>query len=88
VGNWEHRAQHRVADPARLAQPVVSLWYNGEWGRELEHRAYVFDQEMANLGVPYFAEVGIQYRRRVLRVTVPESQAAQVAEVIARLERR
>jgi hypothetical protein len=88
IGPWERRCQHTVADLAELSQPVVALWYVGEWGAALEHRAYVFDQEMARLGVRYHAALGVRFRRWALLVSVPESQAAKVAEVIDRLERR
>ena len=88
VGPWERRCQHRVADAARLVgHPLASLWYSGQWGQELEHRAYVFDQEMARLGVQYHAVAAVRYRRWALWITVAASQVARVAEVIARLER-
>jgi hypothetical protein len=67
---------------------VTSLWYCGRWGRGLEHRAYVFDQEMARLGLSYHAALDVRWRRRALLVTVPAAAAAQVAWVIASLERR
>jgi hypothetical protein len=77
-----------VADPAELESPLTQLCYSGAWGEKLVHRAYVFDQEMARLGIKYHAVVGVVFRRRVLLVTIPKSEASRVAECIARLERR
>ena len=54
----------------------------------MAHRAYLFDQEMARLGVRYSAAMGVRDRRRALLVSVPESDAGRVAEVVVRLERR
>jgi hypothetical protein len=88
AGPWERRCQHIVADPLELTQPIVALWYVGKWGADLEHRAYVFDQEMARLGIRYYAKLGIHFRRRALLISVSELQAAQVAEVIANMELR
>ena len=88
VGPWQRRCQHTVASPTDLPQPVVSLWDVGAWGQKLEHRAYVFDQEMARLGLQYFAVLGVRYGRRALRITISVSQSERVAEVIARLETR
>jgi hypothetical protein len=85
---WERRCQHLVADVAELQQPVTTLWYGGPWGTELEHQAYVFDQEMARLEIRYFAVLAVRYRRYAWHLTVAESDAEQVAETIARLERR
>jgi hypothetical protein len=88
IGAWQHRCQRLVSSPTELSQPVASLWYGGAWGHDLEHRAYVFDQQMGKLGVRYFATIRVCYRRQAMLVTVAQSQAARVAEAIARLERQ
>jgi hypothetical protein len=76
-----------VASLADLPQPVVRIDFAGVFGQTAEHNIYLFDQEMARLGVRYFAE----YQGRILRTThftiyVPQEQAAAVAAVAARLQ--
>ena len=73
VGPWERCCQHTVADLAELPSPVASLVYVGEWGKTLGHRAYVFDQAMARVGVWYHAKLGVRYRRRALLISVSGS---------------
>ena len=71
-----------------LHQPVSAIYYAGVFGEEPGHNIYLFDQEMARLGVRYFAK----YHGRELRTTrftiyVSEEQAPEVAAVATRLHK-
>ncbi len=88
VGAGQRRAQHMVGSAAELPQPVSAIDYAGVFGEEAEHNIYLFDQEMARLGVRYFAEYhGRRLRTSRFTIYVPEEHAAAVAAVAARLRK-
>ena len=86
IGPWKKRCQHTVSDIRELPQPVTQLNYCGIWCKKPKERAYLFDQEMAKLGISYHAAVTIVFCRRGLLITIPSAQSPQVSEVIAKLE--
>jgi hypothetical protein len=45
-----------VESPAALSQPTTRLSFSTIWGKTPWEAIYKFDQEMAKVGVPYFAE--------------------------------
>lgn len=85
---WSRRCQHMVVNLKQIGDSVTQLRYAGAWSKKLEDRAYVFDQEMARLGINYYAAVGDDFGRRILFIIVAESEAGRVAELISRLESR
>ncbi|HJQ84448.1 MAG TPA: hypothetical protein VKA21_10255 [Candidatus Binatia bacterium] len=66
----------------------MAIDYAGAFGETAERNIYVFDQEMARLGVRYFAEYhGVRLRSTRFTIHVPEAWADVVAGVAAKLRR-
>ena len=86
VPDWERRCQHRTDDLSKLAGPFSTLSYRGPRRCRFVVRVYRFDQEMARLGVVYYADVAVEYRMRILRITVATKDLAKVKSAIERLE--
>jgi hypothetical protein len=77
-----------VGSVDELEQPVAAVSYTGAYGEDAGHNIYLFDQEMAKLGVVYFAG----YRQGVGRTTlftiyVPADKVCMVAAIAARLQK-
>jgi hypothetical protein len=92
IGDWMRRCQHMV-HPSFVPKPLHDgLWFGGEWGRRKNRRAedlaYLFDQQMGRLRIPYFMRLAKGPARRAFLITVAQVHASQVEAVIARLERR
>ncbi|AWM37344.1 hypothetical protein GobsT_46940 [Gemmata obscuriglobus] len=88
MGAWQRRAQHMVGSVAELPQPVGAVEYAGVFRETAEHNIYLFDQEMARIGVRYFAEFrGRRYRTTRFTIFVPTEQVGAVAAIAARLFR-
>lgn len=77
-----------MSDPGSLDDCVGPVRYTGPWGRPLNHRVYLFDQEMAHRGVWYYATLARYGRRWALQVWVPFDRWGEVLSVIAELNQR
>jgi len=77
---------------AAISPPYRALWFGGGWGRRKNRRpedlAYLLDQALGRLGIPYFMTLEMTPLRREFLVMVSDVHANQVEEVIARLEGR
>ena len=91
VGNWAGRCQHMVSLDEIPSPQHEGLWLGGDWRRRSKkHRAedvaYLLDQELGRLGIPYSMTLEMRLVGRGFLVIVAESDASRVAAVIARLE--
>ena len=85
---WQHRAQHIAESAEELSQPVVAVNYSGAFGEDAGLTIYRLDQEMAQIGVRYFAEYqGDDFRTAHFKIHVPTKHADAVAAVLARLKK-
>ncbi len=80
--DWEKRATHRTESPDALPQPTAKLSFSTIYGKTPSEAIYQFDQQMARVNVPYFAEFEGGRGRYVFTITVAESGANDVRRVI------
>ncbi len=91
IAPWWRRCQHLVP-PAAVPPPRhPGLWFSGAWSwsrnrRRPEKLAYLIDQELARLRIPYSMTLEIKCGRYAFLVIISLEHASQVAAVIARLE--
>lgn len=68
--------------PDALPQPTAKLSFSTIHGKTPSEAIYQFDQEMARVSVPYFAEFEGGRRRYVFTITVAESATDNVRPII------
>jgi len=88
VGQWTRRCQHLVSLDCVPQPHHTGFHCTGSWGQKKNRRpedfAYLIDQEMARLGIPYWMTLVDGYLCREFFVIVSEAHASQAEAVIAR----
>jgi hypothetical protein len=84
--DWRSRAQHLVASPEELAQPVVAIPYGGVYGKGAAQSMYSLDQQMARLRLKFFAKYhGGGYLSTRFAIVVSDEHADLAAKAIDRI---
>src|SRR6266436_6614375 len=82
---WRKQAQHAVDSVDELKGPVHPLLIQGRYGDSAPDMIYRFDQDMAKIGLPYYAEFSGWRHGWTFRVWVLEDRASNVQEIISRI---
>lgn len=84
--DWEHQAVHMVASLDDLPKPVAFLIYGKPWGKDSGESIYLFDQEVAKVGVMYYAKyLPGPGRWNAFSIWVSEKDKDAVQQIIERL---
>lgn len=84
--DWEHQATHMAKSYEALPQPTTRLSFSTIWGKTPSEAIYQFDQAMARLSTPYFAEFEGGRRQYTFTIFVAEPAATEVQKIIATLQ--
>ena len=82
--DWAKQAHHATASVQDLTPPLATLVYEGDWDQPPEKNIYKLDQEVARLGLRYFAEYLGQWWG--FEITVSEEHEAAMLQAIRRVE--
>ena len=77
---WESRAQHLVP-LVEIPVPHTKISYGGRFREEPASAIYRFDQEMAKLGLSYFAA----WNGWSFEITIPANRSAQIEDIVRNL---